>query len=192
MNYYTYFHTRNDTGAVFYVGQGSGRRAHDTKHDDSWKRIVAEHGRTVHLAMTRLTRDEAHEHERFLIECFRGMGAPLLNKEPGGSGKGYKHSAEHIANNAKAKIGKKHGPMSDVQKEKLRVVKTGKKMSDTARVNMAAAQNNPITKAKKSSALKGKNTGNQNARGMRSEAAKSAMRASWDKRKSEAALNKKE
>lgn len=45
-----YIHTRNDTGAVFYVGKGKERRAH-THYGRSqhWKRIVAKHGRTVHI-----------------------------------------------------------------------------------------------------------------------------------------------
>ena len=47
--FYTYFHTRNDTGKVFYVGKGKGRRAHEPGRNPHWKNIVAKHGCEIKL-----------------------------------------------------------------------------------------------------------------------------------------------
>ena len=84
--FYTYFHTRNDTGAVFYVGKGKGLRAHSSKRNALWKRISEKHGHTVHIASEWPTEAEAFEHEKFLIACFRDMGVPLANMTDGGEG----------------------------------------------------------------------------------------------------------
>lgn len=84
--YYTYFHTRNDTGAVFYVGKGKGRRANAAGRNRHWRRIVEKHGRTVHFAMKNLSETEAFDHERLLIACFKDMGVKLANMTDGGDG----------------------------------------------------------------------------------------------------------
>lgn len=84
--FYTYFHTRNDTGAVFYVGKGKGARAHSNKRNVLWKRISEKHGHTVHIASRWTTETEAFEHEKFLIACFKDMGTPLANMTDGGEG----------------------------------------------------------------------------------------------------------
>lgn len=94
--FYTYFHTRNDTGDVFYIGKGCGiRYLKSGKHNPHWKNISAKHGHTAHLAMTNLTEDEAFEHEKFLIMCFKEMGVPLVNCTNGGEGpSGHIHTPE--------------------------------------------------------------------------------------------------
>lgn len=84
--FYTYFHTRNDTGAIFYVGKGNGRRAFHKRRNTHWCRVAKKHGYTSHFAMTNLTEVEAFEHERFLISCLRGLGEPLVNMTDGGEG----------------------------------------------------------------------------------------------------------
>lgn len=84
--FYTYFHTRNDTGAVFYVGKGKGRRSHDCDRNQHWNNIVAKHGHTVHIAARWPTEAEAFEHEKFLIACFRDMSVSLCNMTDGGDG----------------------------------------------------------------------------------------------------------
>lgn len=95
-DFYTYFHTRNDTGAVFYVGKGCGSRCRKSgRHNPHWKNIVAKYGRTVHLARTHLTEAEAFEHEKFLTLCFKDMGVPLVNCTEGGEGpSGMVHTPE--------------------------------------------------------------------------------------------------
>ena len=85
--FYTYVHTRNDTGAVFYVGKGHGRRAHASdSRNPYWRNIVSKHGRTVHMAAQWRTEAEAFEHEKFLILCFNDLGVPLCNMTLGGDG----------------------------------------------------------------------------------------------------------
>lgn len=92
-DFYTYFHTRNDTSAVFYVGKGVGRRAYATARGQHWRSIYKKHGRTVHFAMTHLSEEDAFEHERFLIACFRDIGCDLINQTDGGDGtSGFSHS----------------------------------------------------------------------------------------------------
>lgn len=86
MNYYTYFHTRNDNGAVFYIGKGLGSRAYDKGRNEHWNRIVEKHGHKVHIAASWETEAEAFEHEKFLILCFKDMGVGLTNMTPGGEG----------------------------------------------------------------------------------------------------------
>lgn len=86
MNHYTYLHTRNDTGAVFYIGKGSGSRAHAEGRNEHWNRVVAKYGYTVHILAKWETEKEAFEHEKFLILCFKDLGAPLTNMTDGGDG----------------------------------------------------------------------------------------------------------
>ncbi len=86
LQFYTYFHTRNDTGAVFYVGKGSKARAFDCDRNAYWKNIVKKCGHTVHIASRWATEAEAFEHEKFLILCFKDLGAPLANLTDGGEG----------------------------------------------------------------------------------------------------------
>lgn len=94
-DFYTYFHTRNDTEAVFYVGKGVGRRAHVKNRGRYWRAIYKKHGVTVHFAMTGLSEEDAFQHERFLIACFRDIGCPLINQTDGGDGiSGFSHSIE--------------------------------------------------------------------------------------------------
>lgn len=99
--FYTYFHTRNDTGAVFYVGKGRDGRARTPKRNVYWNRIAAKHGHTVHFAMTNLEEKDALEHEKFLILCFRDIGCKLANMTAGGEGiTGYKFAPEQIKANS--------------------------------------------------------------------------------------------
>lgn len=94
-NFYTYFHTRNDSGAVFYVGKGMGKRAHSTARNEHWHRVVAKCGHTVHMAMSNLSEDNAFSHEKLLIQCFKDMGIPLCNQTDGGEGtSGHIHNEE--------------------------------------------------------------------------------------------------
>lgn len=101
--FYTYSHTRNDTGAVFYVGKGKDRRAYSkSDRNKHWQNIVAKHGHTVHIASRWSTETEAFEHEKFLIACFKDMGAALCNITDGGEGSsGHVMSVEHKANLSK-------------------------------------------------------------------------------------------
>lgn len=86
--FYTYFHTRNDTGKPFYVGKGKGKRAHTAKgRNQHWCRIALRYGYSVHLARTAMTECEAFDHEKFLILCFKDCGIELANATGGGEGR---------------------------------------------------------------------------------------------------------
>ena len=94
--YYTYAHFRADDGKCLYIGKGKGKRAWVTsKRSAWWKSVVAKHGYRVQILATWESEEEAFEHEKFLIACFRDMGHPLVNLTGGGEGpSGLKHSAE--------------------------------------------------------------------------------------------------
>lgn len=85
--YYTYIHLRNDTKEPFYIGKGCDNRHLDTKKRNTyWKRVYAKAGRTSEILAYWDTEQEAWEHERFLIACFRDMGYQLANATDGGDG----------------------------------------------------------------------------------------------------------
>jgi len=99
--YYTYMHTRNDTGQPFYIGKGTGRRAWDdrrSKRGAHWSNVAQMHGHEVHILARWETEKEAHDHEIFLIDTMRSMGIKLVNKSNGGEGtSGYKWSEQSRA-----------------------------------------------------------------------------------------------
>jgi hypothetical protein len=105
MKFYTYAHIRNDTGLIFYIGKGSGRRAFDRHgRSDYWKRIADKHGYRVEILARWCDEADAYEQERLLIECFKSMGYELCNMTDGGDGwTGVSHTQE-----AREKIGSVH------------------------------------------------------------------------------------
>lgn len=151
--FYTYFHTRNDTGAVFYVGKGAGRRAYSVARGRHWRAIYKKHGRTVHFAMVGLSEEAAFQHEKFLIAHFRNAGCSLINQTDGGDGtSGFNHSIEtkdaisksltghSVSAEARAAISKSikgrkiHTPES---KEKISKAQVGKKKPDSMRKKLS-------------------------------------------------------
>lgn len=94
--FYTYLHRRADDGAVFYVGKGTGARAHrTTRRSLWWLRVARKHGHTVEILAHWDDEVQALEHEKLLIACFQDMGAPLVNLTLGGEGtSGYRHSKQ--------------------------------------------------------------------------------------------------
>jgi hypothetical protein len=87
MTFYTYAHSTTD-GKVFYVGKGVGDRAY-SKSDRSlaWKEVVKKSkGYAVALLADWQSENDAYEHEKLLIECFRSMGHNLVNLTSGGKG----------------------------------------------------------------------------------------------------------
>jgi hypothetical protein len=85
--FYTYAHTRNDTGKIFYIGKGIGPRAwKTTRRNKYWKSVQQKHGVTVEILAHWGTEAEALDHEKLLISCFRDMGYKLANMTDGGEG----------------------------------------------------------------------------------------------------------
>lgn len=118
--FYTYFHTRNDSGAIFYVGKGIGRRAYATRRNNPhWQSVVKRHGHQVHIATYWPTNEEALEHEKFLISCLREIGCELTNLTDGGEGT----------------VGRR---LSEEAKRRISIANTGVKRSPEWIANMKA------------------------------------------------------
>lgn len=121
MIFYTYVHTRADDGRVFYVGKGQKKRAWKFESRSShWKNVAAKHGVQVDIAARWETEQEAFEHERLLVACFRDMGQQLVNQTDGGEGwTGARHSAEWRMKIGLARRGKPGTPHTEESKKKL-------------------------------------------------------------------------
>lgn len=164
--FYTYFHTRNDTGAVFYVGKGKGRRAYEYDRNRHWNNITAKHGRTVCIAAHWPTEAEAFQHEKFLILCFKDMGLKLANRTDGGEGSsGYKHQPEALMKMSAVSKGNKYALGHSVSQElktlssernKGKTYCVGRKLSDETKKKIGLQQSGrspgPETRAKISAA----------------------------------------
>lgn len=160
--FYTYVHTRNDTGEVFYVGKGQGERAFSKgRNNIHWNNIVAKHGRTVHIIAYWEDETFAFAHEKELIAEFRASGVVIVNQTDGGDGtSGYKQSAEH-----KAKVGAKHkGKIVSIEtRAKMALAKVGRKRRAfspecRAKLRVAALGKiiSPEQRAKISASLRGR------------------------------------
>jgi hypothetical protein len=84
--FYTYAHFASGSQSPFYIGKGKNDRAHIFNgRSQEWKRMASS-GVDVKILAFWQTASEAYQHEKFLIACFQGIGAPLANKNAGGSG----------------------------------------------------------------------------------------------------------
>lgn len=86
-----YQHRRKDTGEIFYIGIGeSKKRAYDKKgRNDIWKRIAQETKYDIEIIKDNITREEAKNIERRLIEQYGRRDKKtgiLANKSIGGEG----------------------------------------------------------------------------------------------------------
>jgi hypothetical protein len=141
--YYTYMHTRNDTGKPFYIGKGSARRAWDnrrSKRGAHWSNVASKHGYEVHILAQWKTEKEAHNHEVFLIDTMRNMGVDIVNKTIGGEGSsGYKWNDE-----SRAKLSAIASRNNSGEKNPM----FGRKHSAETRVKLSAAKVDVFTGSK--------------------------------------------
>ena len=154
MEFYTYAHSKPN-GSLFYIGKGQKNRAYTYgNRNEYWKRIVNKHGNpTVEILAYWKTAEEAYDHEKLLISCFRDMGYKLANLSDGGEGAtGTKHSQETkdylrkinlervLTDEQKAKISAagKRKRLSAEAKDKIRQKALGRKMSAEHRAIMSA------------------------------------------------------
>lgn len=111
--FYTYAHYRPDN-TLFYIGKGKGFRAHAIQNRNvHWQRAVKKYGKhRVEILAYWDTEQEAYDHEKLLIECFKDLGYNLSNISEGGSGimSGLKHSEQTKLKIAKALTGKAKSP----------------------------------------------------------------------------------
>jgi len=142
LGFYTYEHTRNDTGAVFYVGKGRGKRAGSTHgRNQYWKRIVDKAGGFgVRMIAEGVDEELAHFIEIERIDQCKRIGIRLANITNGGEGaSGCIPSQETRQKMRMAHIGKpspmrgkksSHAgkPKSDEHKRKISAAHMGKSM----------------------------------------------------------------
>ena len=114
---YTYAHRRNDTGAIFYIGKGSGIRHRVTgDRNKHWWHVYNKVGRTSEILMDDLTDDEAFELEELVIETIGlenlvnyskgGDRPPIVGK---GTGLGKKSGKKGNVYTFAGKFAKEHG-----------------------------------------------------------------------------------
>ena len=85
--FYTYAHYTPE-GRLFYIGKGNGQRAYKKSgRNIHWHNVVNKYGKPdVQILANWDTEDEALDHERLLISCFRDLGHKLCNLADGGKG----------------------------------------------------------------------------------------------------------
>lgn len=156
---YVYLHLRGDTGEVFYVGKGIGRRAwHTFKRSRWWRAIYEKHGREVLIVKDGMSEPCALSLERMLIAKFKGQTCNLTD---GGQGiSGYRHTPEAIEVMREKKVGYRPKRLSPEHYKEIGAARRGTKMSDEPRAKMRAAkvgrQLTPEWRANLSRAQKGR------------------------------------
>jgi hypothetical protein len=156
MEFYTYAHSKPN-GSLFYIGKGQKDRAYTYgNRSEYWKRIVNKHGNpTVQILAYWKTAEEAYDHEKLLISCFRDMGYQLANLSDGGEGAaGTRHTQETkdylrkinlervLTEEQRIKISEagKRKKLSEEARKKISIGNTGKVRSTEHRAAISARQ----------------------------------------------------
>jgi hypothetical protein len=152
MSFYTYIHTRKTDKKVFYVGKGSGNRV-SSIHQRSrmWRHVANKHGFESKILMTFEKEQDAFDHEKFLIFCFKDMGISLVNQTEGGEGSsGFKLKEEtkiKISNalrmrspEIKIKIANSLKMRSPEINKQISEKLTGRKKSEETKLKMSIAK----------------------------------------------------
>lgn len=163
--FYVYVHRRADTGEVFYIGKGSGRRAWATQYrTDYWRRVRDKYGIVIEILEWFDKEEDAFRNEKVLIAHHRAMGARICNITDGGEGAtgNVMPESAKIAI-SKAKLGRKRPPETEETRLRKSESAKGRRMSPEAIAKTAAfhtgRKRSPETLAKMSAALKGKGAG---------------------------------
>lgn len=160
--FYTYIHFKKSNMMPFYVGKGSGKRIFSKQRSKQWHYVVNKHGFVAEIASKFKNENDAFEHERFLIWCFKSIGIELINATEGGEGlSGFNHSEQtkfkisfknsgrkltedHKLKLSLAKLGSNHHNFgnhhSDKTKEKLSKSLFGRKFTDETKKKMSLAK----------------------------------------------------
>ena len=84
-SFYVYFHRRNDTGEVFYVGKWRGDRANAVVgRTHKWYTIACTAGRSIEYVKTDMTEQAALRLERDVIAALRRVDLNIVNVSSGG------------------------------------------------------------------------------------------------------------
>jgi hypothetical protein len=137
--HYVYTHTNPKNNDVFYVGLGTGNRAHNkwAGRNKFWDNYVNKHGFNVEIIADNLTRKQAEKIEMKLIaELGRRQideGGILVNRSSGGEGStGYTHTEEFkrkLSEQRKGKCTRKVRKLSPEAKAKISNKLKGRKGS---------------------------------------------------------------
>lgn len=157
--FYVYLHKRLDTGGVFYVGKGKGKRAFSRSNRNRyWINVVNKTNFEVEIVAKNLSEQEALSFEIYLISLLRSKGNKLTNLTSGGEGvAGYVPTKE-----TRLKISKMNTGRECTQKtrDKLSIINTGKKLKDTHKNKIALAHKgkkfSKVTLSKMAKAKKGR------------------------------------
>jgi hypothetical protein len=142
--FYTYLHRRADDLKPFYIGKGNGKRAWKiNQRNRHWRHVHAKHGFKVEIVAHWPTEQEALDHEKFLILCFRDMGFDLANiaegGQPGPVTRSMPKTAEHKAKIAAAHLGKPKRKHSAESRAKKSAAAMGRVMPEEVRRKIGAA-----------------------------------------------------
>jgi hypothetical protein len=145
--FFVYQHRKADTGEIFYVGKGHGKRSHSRLRSDYWKRIVASHGLIVEMLAERLSENEAFRIEVETIRLYRAAGIQLANFTDGGEGTVGRITSEASRENyRRSRLGEKNPMFNGTHRPEV-----------VDAIRLAAARNHadPEFKAKHAAALRG-------------------------------------
>lgn len=141
--YFTYAHLRSTDNKVFYIGKGKQARiARKTNRNNYWQNVVSKHGFVPIKLAGWKTEQEAFEHEKFLIWCFKDMGYELVNLTDGGEGL----SNPSQETRRKLSEAKKGIVFSDEHRRNLSKVRKGVSFSAERRKNMSISAKTHVLK----------------------------------------------
>jgi hypothetical protein len=158
MQFYTYAHSKPN-GSLFYIGKGQKNRAYTYGNRNKyWKRIVEKHGHpTVEILAYWKTAEEAYDHEKLLISCFRDMGYKLANLSDGGEGAaGTKHSQETKDYLRKINLER---VLTEEQRAKISAAGKRKKYSAEARKKISIGNTGKVRSAEHKAAISARHKG---------------------------------
>jgi hypothetical protein len=143
--FYVYAHLRKDTGEIFYIGKGSGKRAY-VRHgrNQYWERIVSKAGGfTVSLLISGISEDEAFAFEMESISRLKSNEVRLVNLTDGGEGSANP-SPETRAKLSASRSGEKNHwwgkPLSPEARAGHLAALKGKLLSQEHRAKLSAAK----------------------------------------------------